>query len=76
MNFMSRILGLLRLPKDDWTASVCLVVRFDRSLQQFRIRDANPTRKWFSMREEKQFRGTLLERSAYAASIAKLSVAR
>jgi len=75
LSFMLRMLSLLRLPIED-RIGARVVAGPDADRRRSRIPDARLTRSWFSAFEEKRFRGTLQERSAFDALTARLPTAR
>lgn len=76
MSFISRILGLVRLPEGTWVEGRYLALKMRRAVRQPRLVSASPKRRWFSTLEEKQFRSVQLERRAHVESVTRLVVAR
>jgi len=76
MSFISRILGLVRLPENTWVEGRYLALKMRRAVRQPRLASASPKRRWFSTLEEKQFRSMQLERRAHVESVTRLVVAR
>jgi len=75
LSFMLRMLNLLRLPSGD-KIGTRVVTGPDAGGRRSRIPNARLTSSWFSALEEKRFRGTLQERSAFDALTARLPTAR
>jgi hypothetical protein len=76
MSFMSRILGLIRLPESMWVEGRYLALKMRVAERHPRLAGASPKGRWFSALEEKQFRSAQLERTAYIESVTRLVVAR
>jgi hypothetical protein len=76
MSFMSKILGLVRLPDSTRVEGMYLALKIRRGPRQSRLAGVSVKRPWFSTLEEKRFRSEELEQRAHVESVIRLLIAR